>query len=133
MGDQVIIFCANEIRSGICHGDFCAQHIEFRHRARIESVALILQLIAQQTETLFGNGDQLAIEQHGVKLLPSLRDHFVHCVAEDEQALVFGDARDFQRRLHLPAGIKELLGLDGNEPAFISANLLTQHTGKTVG
>ena len=62
-GDAIVV-ARHQIRTFVGDRDFRAQHVEFRNRARVEAMLLVVEFFLQQFHRRFVNGDFLRGEQH---------------------------------------------------------------------
>ena len=118
--DEVAVLRADQVGAGVGQLDFGAQDVETRDGASVETVLLVLELVAQELDGFLLHFDERAVEQHVVKLCAGLRDDAIHGVAQLVVAAVLGELRDANRGAHLAAGVEDLLGGDVHVPRFVA-------------
>ena len=111
-----VVLRADEIGARVCELDFSLEDIEARHGAGVEAVLLVAELVGEKMDALLGDGDEFAVQQHGVKLRADVCDDGVHRLAEQLVACVLGQLGDLHRGLHFSSGVKDLLDLHGDPP-----------------
>ena len=120
LGDEVAVPRADQVGTGVGEFDFGAEHVETRDGAGVETVLLILELVAEELDGLLLHGDERVGEEDVVKLRAGLRDDPIDGVAQLEVAAVLGEFGDLDSRAHLAARIQDLLGGDAHRPGFVA-------------
>ena len=100
---------ADEGRFGVGHFHFSAQDVELRDRADIEAVLHVGQLLFEQFEGFFADGDELGVEEDFVKCAPHLKDDIGHSGVVIQHGNLIGQFCSAQGGADSAAGV-ECLG-----------------------